>query len=214
MWRALILAILPVPALACGAPICVVDPASLDLSRIITFDDVPSGWDPGYKVDDLLVLDGASFAERFAGQSIGANGDFDTVNGAAFAPLTLLPGAPGQTLSVVHLGGSNIINGYGPAGYPRVNGQGEGAIAVQFDRDQPGLSFDLLGGEAGSAQLQFLNRDGGIIHTILLHDLGRTQLGFWRQDGTPDIAGFVMTNTDPQGLAIDNLRFDPPPNLG
>ena len=214
MWRALFLSLLPLPVWACGEPVCRVDPDSLDLALVITFDEVPSGWDPGYKVDDLLQLPGASFAERFAGQTLGAEGDFDTVSGAAFAPLTLVPGAPGQTLSVVRMFGSNILNGYGPAGYPRTDAQGEGAIAVLFDTDQPALSFEVLGGEAGRAKVQFLRRDGSEIHAIVIDGLGPVTLGFLRLDSVPDIAGFVITNTDPQGLAIDNLRFGPPPQLG
>lgn len=214
MLRAAFLALWAVPAIACDTPVCLVDAESLDLSRLITFDDIPSGWDPGHRVDDLLRLNGASFAERFAGQSLGQDGDFDTVSGEALPPLTLMAGAPGQTLSVVNLSGSNMINGYGPGGFPKVTAQGEGAIAVMFDRDQPALSFQVLGGEAGTAIVQFLRRDGSIIHVVTVRDLKRGTLGFWRQDGVRDIAGFVLTNTDPQGLAIDNLRFDPPPNLG
>jgi hypothetical protein len=214
MWRSCLLALLPLPALACTEPVCLVEPETLNLVELITFDDMPSGWDPGHLIDDTLALDGASFAESFTGQDIGADGDFDTVNGAAIGPLSLQPGAPGQTLSVVHLAGSNIINGYGPAGYPRVHGQGEGAIAVLFDRDQSALSFQVLGGEAGTARIQFLRRDGSLIHDMRVSDLGRVSLGFWRQDGLRDIAGFVLTNNDPQGLAIDNLRFGMPPQLG
>ncbi|THH35748.1 hypothetical protein E4Z66_11710 [Aliishimia ponticola] len=214
MWRSLVLSCLPVSALACGAPICRVAPDTLELAQIITFDDLPSGWDPGHRVDDLLRLPGASFAERFAGQTLGAEGDHDTVSGPALAPLTLLPGAPGQTLSVVRLYSSNILNGYGPAGYPWTHGQGEGAIAVLFDEDQPALSFQVLGGEDGAATVQFLRRDGSVIHVARVGGLGPVSLGFRRADDLPDIAGFVITNTDPQGLAIDNLRFGPPPKLG
>jgi hypothetical protein len=214
MWRALLFSLIPLPALACGEPVCRVDPESLDLALVITFDEVPSGWDPGYRIDKPLRLPGASFAERFAGQDLGTAGDFDTVSGSAFAPLTLLPGAPGQTLSVVRLFGSNILNGYGPAGYPQVNAQGEGAIAVLFDTDQPAFSFDVLGGEDGTMRVQFLRRDGSEIHAIEITGLGRASLGFLREGAEPDIAGFVLTNTDPQGIAVDNLRFGPPPQLG
>lgn len=214
MWRFVFLLILPLPALACETPVCLVNPQTLNLAQIITFDDQPAGWDPGHKVDEPLRLSGASFAERFAGQSLGTTGDFDTVDGRALSPLTLLPGAPGESLSIVRLYASNILNGYGPAGFPRTHAQGEGAIAVLFDEDQPALSFEVLGGEAGSAQVQFLRRDGSIIHELTIPDLRRMSLGFLRADATPDIAGIVITNTDPQGLAIDNLRFGPPPQLG
>lgn len=214
MWRFVILLILPVPAWACGAPVCRVDPDSLDLAQVITFDAMASGWDPGHRIDDLLQMPGARFGERFVGQTLRAAGDFDTVTGPALPPLTLLPGAPGQNLSVVRLFGSNILNGYGPAGYPNVEAQGEGAIAVQFDDDQPALSFLVLGGEGGQLQVQFLRRDGSEIHMIVIDGLARGALGFRRQADLADIAGIVITNTDPQGIAIDTLRFEPPPQMG
>jgi hypothetical protein len=43
---------------------------------------------------------------------------------------------------------------------------------------------------------------------------GPLSLGFLRAGDLRDIAGLVITNTDPQGLAIDNLRFGPAPELG
>ncbi len=214
MLRAILFALLPLPAFACGDPICIVEPETLDLTRVITFDDVPSGWDPGHRIDELLVLSGATFAERFAGQSVEAAGNFDRVTGRAFSPLTLLPGAPGETLSVVNMFQTNILNGYGPAGYPRADAQGEGAIAVLFDKDQPALALDILGGEAGTARIEFLRRDGSVIHAVDLSTRGTMNLGFMRPDNTQDIAGFVITNRDPQGLAIDNVRFGPPLQLG
>ena len=63
-------------------------------------------------------------------------------------------------------------------------------------------------------QIDFLGRDGRLIHTEIIATNGPLVLGFQRLDDIPDIAGFVITNTDPQGLAIDNLRFGPAPHLG
>lgn len=214
LFRALLIACLPLPAFACGHPICRVDPGSLELTRIINFDDMQSAWDPGFPHDEPIRMDGASFAERFAGQSLSSKGDFDQVNGPALPPLTLVPGAPGQTLSVARVLGSNTLNGFGPAGFPRTNAQGEGAIAVLFDDDQPAFSLEILGGEKGTATLMFLRRDGTIIHAITIANLARASFGFRRAGDIPDIAGFVLTNTDPQGVAIDNLRFAQPPQLG
>ncbi len=204
----------PSLALACTAPVCRVDPETLSLPQIIHFDDHPSGWDPGHRIDDTLRLPGASFAERFEGQMLIAQGDFDSLTGTARAPLTLRPGAPGQTLSVVRMMGSNILNGYGPAGFPNVHAQGEGAIAVLFDEDQPAFALDILGGERGEAQIQFWSRSGALIHTEVIATDGPLSLGFLRTGNLRDIAGLVITNTDPQGLAIDNLRFGPAPELG
>ncbi len=210
---ALCLVLLPRAALACGLPVCLTDPDVLTFAHVITFEDTRSSMGPGHRIDGLLVMDGAQFGERFAGQSLAPTGDHDAVTGAPLPPLVLMSGPPGQNLSVVHMTGNNVLNGYGAAGFPKRRAQGEGAISVLFDRDQSALSFQLRGGEAGQAQIVFLRRDGSLISTLDLTDLGEHAIGFLRSQGQADIAGFVLTNTDPQGLALDNLRFDRPPNL-
>ncbi len=215
MFRALALTCLlcPAAALACGAPVCLVDPESLTLPRVITFDDLRSGAGPGHLFDDIIPLPGATFGERFAGQELRAEGTHDAVTGEAAAPLTMLPGAAGENLSVVHFGGNSVLNGYGVAGYPRRDGQGEGAIAVLFDEDQSALAFDLRGGEAGEALVTFHARNGALIGAVPVSPTGEFAVGFLRAGGIGDIAGFVLTNRDPQGMAIDTLRFGKPPDL-
>ncbi|MFC6637625.1 hypothetical protein GV827_20030 [Sulfitobacter sp. JBTF-M27] len=210
---ALFLALAPGAALACGAQVCLVDPDSLTLTEIITFEDVRSGAGPGRNFDDILPLPGATFGERFAGQSTRARGSHDEITGDAFAPLTMLPGATGQNLSVVHFYGQTVLNGYGAAGFPKREAQGEGAIAVLFDADQSALAFDLRGGEAGAAFVTFYRRDGSAIGQVPVQPTGEFAVGFLRSTGQADIAGFIITNTDPQGLAIDTLRFGKPPDL-
>ncbi|MFC6759304.1 hypothetical protein ACFQFQ_07065 [Sulfitobacter porphyrae] len=128
LMRALFLSLLPTGLLACGAPVCLVNPDSLALTRVITFDDIPSGAGPGLRVDDVMNLDGAQFGEIFAGQGLAAAGAHDQVIGAALGPLILLPGAPGQNLSVVNFYGNTVLNGYGPAGFPRREGQGKARL--------------------------------------------------------------------------------------
>lgn len=211
--RCIFLALMPGTALACGAPVCLVDPDSLALTRVITFDDIRSSYGPGWLVDEVLVLPGAKFGEHFAGQLVGSDGAHDRVDGQAIAPLTLMAGAPGQNLSVVFFSGNSVLNGYGAAGYPRRDAQGEGAIAVMFDRDQSALSFDLRGGESGAAAVLFLRRNGSVIWRVPVEPTGEFTVGFERTDGISDIAGFVVTNSDPQGMAIDTLRFGKPPDL-
>ncbi|XDA97584.1 hypothetical protein AB1M95_15900 [Sulfitobacter sp. LCG007] len=198
---------------ACETPVCIVDPEILRLTRIITFQETQSSNGPGRLVKDLLVMDGASFGERFAGQMLDREGDHDRVTGRALPPLTLLPGAPGQGLSVVYMSGENVLNGYGPAGFPKRKGQGEGAIAVLFDDDQVELSFQIRGGEAGHARAMFLRRDGSVISELDLFGAGETAIGFARSGNEIDIAGVVITNTDVEGLAIDNLRFGRAPDV-
>ncbi|MFT4708563.1 MAG: hypothetical protein ACI9PU_002413 [Ascidiaceihabitans sp.] len=71
----------------------------------------------------------------------------------------------------------------------------------------------MRGGENGSAQVQFLRRDGSVIAQSPVRQLGEYAVGFHSKDDVPDIAGFVLMNADPQGVAIDNIRFDHPTNL-
>ncbi len=212
--RALAFVLVPHAGIACGAPVCLVDPASLVLTQVITFDGVRSSFGPGYYVDDVLVLDGARFAERFAGQTVDPTVEHDAIFGKAYGPLTLMPGQRGQNLSVVIFFGNAMLTGYGTAGYPKREAQGEGAIAVLFDEDQAAFSFELRGGEGGAARVLFLARNGGVIGETPVEPTGEFAVGFQRADGIADIAGFVMTNTDPQGVAMDTLRFGKPPELG
>jgi hypothetical protein len=198
---------------ACETQVCLVDPDTLNLPRIITFEETRSGQGPGHYINGLLVLEGAVFAERFAGQIVVADGDHDAIIGDALAPLTPMPGEKGQNVSVVYMGGNNVLNGYGVAGFPKRQAQGEGAIAFLFDDDQSALSFQLRGGESGSARAVFLRRDGAVIATLALPPPGEHAFGFVRLGGDADIAGVLITNRDPQGLALDNIRFGRPLDL-
>ncbi|WP_298838792.1 hypothetical protein [uncultured Roseobacter sp.] len=210
---ALLMFMLPQAALACGQPVCLVDPDSLALTRIITFEDTQSRNGPGHQISDLLVLPGAVFGERFAGQLVAAQGDHDVVSGEVLSPLTVVAGPPGQNLSVVFMQGNNVLNGYGAAGFPKRHAQGEGAMAFLFDEDQSAIAFQLRGGEAGTARVSFLNRNGTVIAELDLPPAGEHSFGFARDTGTGDIAGVLITNTDPQGLALDNIRFGRAPDL-
>lgn len=212
-FASLLIAMIPTGVLACGGPVCMVDPESLSLPQIITFDDMRSGAGPGYLIDDILPLPGATFGERFAGQDVVALGFHDDVTGTAFGPLTMMPGARGQNLSLVSFGGNTVLNGYGVAGFPKRDAQGEGAISVLFDEDQSALAFELRGGEAGVAFVTFHRRDGVSLGKVPVEPTGEFSVGFMRADGSSDIAGFTVTNKDPQGMAIDTIRFGKIPEL-
>lgn len=204
-----------VPAFACDRDqgVCLANPEELALTRIITFDEAHSTRGPGHQIPNVLVMDGAVFGERFAGQSVEASGDHDRITGSALKPLTVMPGARGENLSIVYFDGNNVLNGYGVAGYPKRHAQGEGAISFLFDEDQSALSFQLRGGEAGDARAVFFSRDGTAIAALDLPPTGEHHYGFIRSNGVADIAGIVITNTDPQGIALDNLRFGKSPDL-
>lgn len=210
MWRICLL-ILPLPALACDRPVCAVDPMELELEREITFDDLPSSAGPGRAVNDVLALPGAAFGERFAGQSVEADGNFDRVIGQPLAPLALLPGDPARNVAILRLYATNVLSPTGPMGYPRHEATGEGALAILFERPQSALRFDLRGGEGGTATVVFLDPSGAEIDRHDISALSEHSYGFERVDGRADIAGLLVTNADPDGIALDTLAFDPPP---
>ena len=201
------LAILLAPswAMACGRPVCAVDPAGLALPQTITFDDQSASPGPGRQLADVLALPGASFGERFAGQVLAADGDFDSVDGAASQPLTLLPGAAGRNLSMLWMPNGKVLSGDGPAGFPRQEATGEGAIAMVFDRDQGAVRLWIRGGDGGAGRVLFVARDGALIDSHDLQDLGEAPVAFVHAPGA--IAGIVLTNRDPEGIALDQVDF-------
>lgn len=202
------------PAWACEGPVCQVDPQSLALTQLIDFEGLGGVMGPGKPVPDVLALPGARFGKHFAGQRLGQAGNFDTVTGAATAPLTLLAGPKRQTKSLVYVSGNTILNGFGADLFPSRTAQGEGALAIQFDTPQPALAFDIRGGEAGTATLHFLAPTGATIARLTLGGIGEGPVAFVRGGGQSDISGLVITNEDPQGIAIDNVRFGQPLELG
>lgn len=196
------------PALACTDPVCLVDNDSLRFTRTVTFDDLPSGFGVGREVTGLLHQDGVSFGEHFVGQLRQAEATFDRIAGLAANPLQLIDGGPGQSLGIMRLYGTSVLHGHGPEGFPRPQAVGEGAIALLFDRDQAALAFDIRGGEAGWASVSFLRRDGTEIVRLRVTELGEQTYTFLRRGEVPDIAGVVLENADPEGVGIDNLRFE------
>lgn len=213
-----LVATVPLPAMGgpppCAAPICVQPRDELGLSRLLTFEDVPNSLGVGARIDDLLTRPGARLGERFAGQILTQDGDFDRVSGRPDAPLTVQPGTPGRNLGAIRLPGTVVLHGLGPRGFPRAEAIGEGAIAIAFDHDQGALALDLRGGEGGHATVIFYRRDGSIIHRLHLSPLGEDSFGFLRNATDADIAGLLILNSDPQGIAIDNLAFDDPKPSG
>src|SRR5690242_6906658 len=92
-----------------------VDPSTVPCASISTFEDVDGGESPGTNYDGLLWSGGVEFAERFAGQTVSSNGDFDQISGNPTSPLILQPGAPGQNLDVFTYS-SNVLTGLGHIG--------------------------------------------------------------------------------------------------
>ncbi|SHI78506.1 hypothetical protein SAMN05444000_10355 [Shimia gijangensis] len=196
----------------------------LELSNTLTFETLPQRPEPGFNLDHPLRSAGAWVGEHFAGQSmaevVATNGSPHDALGHAFGhrPLSVQPGLPNRNLSIAfHRGfGSNAILPLGPDGFDRVSGRGEGALAVVFDTDQMAVGFRVhtdyaapLGNipSSGDVRVHFFTRQGYPIETkVLTPGRGISEFGFRVTDG-PILGGMVVTNTDPGGIAIDDILF-------
>lgn len=184
----------------------------------VDFETYPRHLSPGTMLEGVQTFEGASIAERFVGQVITQHQGFDRLTPMAQGPLRLQAGAPGQNLSVSFIFMlSNQLEGLAPPGYPAREASGEGAISILFDRDQFALGFrvaaELPPREAGPARgmmtVTFYRRDGSMIDTMPVElEWGRAAYGFLRNGEERDIAGIAITNSDPAGIAIDDLIFD------
>src|SRR5437762_1665471 len=90
----------------------------------------------------------------------------------------------------------------------------EGSFAVLFSTDQCEFGFQLVGGNGGSATIDFFARDGSLIAEILVAGLADAFYGFSRDGGIKDIAGISITNNDPAGIGLDNLKHDVQTTIG
>lgn len=196
------------PAWAAAAPINQVNPSNLTGTALVTFEDVAGGAPPGTSYDGILESGTVAFAERFVGQTRTTSGVFDVLSGLPGGSLTLQVGAPNQNVGVALFGTSQVLFGIGPQGFPALSSTGEGSVAALFDFDQSELVFDVVGGEGGSATVQFFRRDGTLIDTVILGGLGDSSYGFQREGALRDIAGVSIFNDDGGGIGLDNLRSD------
>lgn len=202
-----------------------------DLSRngLVDFEDLEVNIGAPVHVEEIFRSGLAQFGERFAGQALTYERQYyysnpndhrntysDILGNTASTQLTLQPGSSGENVTIVRGADNNkqnaAIAGNGKAKHPSPHGLGEGSIAVLFDYDQSEFGFDLLGGQLGSATLQFWDRQGTLMDTLELefnNDLGDVKsLGFKTDDSSYSIAGVSIFNTDLGGIGFDNFVFD------
>lgn len=184
----------------------------------ITFETLPHRDEPGFNLNAPVRIRGAWLGERFLGQTVTGTLHDILVRGPS-KPLRVKPGQTGHSLSVArHRGfGSNALFPLGPRGFPDISARGEGATAVLFDRDQAAFGLlihasypDPLGIAAppGNLFLSIYTRNGRLI-AATTHQLGPgiNDIALRRSGEIPDIAGFTITNSDPGGIAIDDIVF-------
>ena len=184
-----------------------VDPVTVLCFQSATFDGLEGGDNPGTNYDGVVKNGGLGFAERFEGQTLGANGDFDAVTGTPTGPLHLQVGAPGQNLDVFSYV-TNVLAGLGNVGFPELDAIGEGSIAICFPSPQSGVSFDLVGGNGGTATLAFYRADGTLIDSVVISGLADLRYAFATANGQRSIAGILIQSTDASGVGIDNVCHD------
>jgi len=207
-WYLAISAALAFPAIA-GAQITQVNYGTLAGTQFVTFDDVAGGGEPGTNYNGIFFSNGVGFAERFLGQTLTNVGGFDQLGGApSGGSLTLLAGAAGQNLNVFTNGGSQVLTGLGPVGFPSGGAIGEGSFAALFSSGQSQFGFQLVGGDGGTAYLSFFSAGGSLIQNIALGGLANAFYGFSRAGGVQDIFGISIWNDDGAGIGFDNLKFD------
>lgn len=220
MIRALAIALACAQAAAAG-PVERVDPESLALAGRMDFETLPVLPEPGLVHDVPLIASGLVLGERFVGQRV-TGAPHDRLEGAPRGPLALATAAPGQGLATAwHAGfGSNALFPLGPAGFPAIEARGEGAVALLFADDTRALALkihadypDPFGTRPppGTATLSFYDRAGGLIDR---HEIALTNgvVGLGLISTGPGFAGVSITNDDPGGIAIDDIRY-PLPDL-
>ncbi|MEX5727004.1 hypothetical protein Ga0609869_000357 [Rhodovulum iodosum] len=191
----------------------------------IDFEELPALPEPGHNLNHGLAVIGARLGERFAGQRLAEapgpeDGRHDAPEGRPDAPLALETGAPGRGLSVsFHRAfGSNALYPLGPVGWPAEDGRGEGSAAVLFTRDACAVTLrlhteyvDALGtntAHRGDVSFAFYGRDGRLMARLARRPGGGISgFGFRTETGAPAIAGLLVTNLDPGGIALDDIRF-------
>jgi len=212
-----------VPGYAQGVHVVQYDTLKPELDARITFDSLPKRAEPGLNFNAPMRMGRTLLGQHFEGQSRQVADGFDRISGAPTAPLTLRPGPPGRNLSVaLHRGfESNALFPLGQAGFPALDARGEGALAILFDQGQRAIALRLhsdypapLGDtpKPGHVTLQLYTRQGQLVarHKAPL-STGITDIGLRRTGGLPDIAGVIVTNDDPGGIAIDDILYQTAP---
>jgi len=160
------------------------------------FNSLPSGNDP-----DFISQTGATYGESFDGQSLATGSGFDVLTGTPSSPLTLRANPTlNDNIGVVNDGLKQI---YGDLG----GKVGEGALSILFDSATNVLGMDVVGtAGSGAFTVQFFALDGSSLGTIT-QSVTNSFFGFRTTDGE-QIRGVSITNTDPNGIAYDNVTFN------
>jgi hypothetical protein len=189
--------------------------------RIETFDSLPQVTEPGINFDHHWRAPGLSIAEKLLGQGVEDSetdhGRFDHLIGLPGVPPRVIPGKSGQNLSVAyHEGfGSNALFPLGPVGIAGADGRGEGSVAFTFDDPQYAFGLrvhaeynDPLGQRPmpRAAEVAFYDQNARLITRFVLPLTRGVMSLAWRSGY--GIAAVTIENTDPGGIAIDDILYE------
>ncbi|WP_439122578.1 hypothetical protein [Marivita sp.] len=189
--------------------------------RIETFDSVPATTEPGINFDQHWRAPGLSIAERLLGQGLAETdteyGRFDSLNGLPGAQPRVIPGVSGQNFTIAyHDGfGSNALFPIGPVGIAGADGRGEGSVALTFDDPQYAFGLrlhaeypDPLGQRPmpRAAEIAFYDANARLLTDFVL-PLGRGVISLAWRSGY-GVAAVTIENTDPGGIAIDDILYE------
>ncbi len=192
-----ILAVTGLALVAAASQAGVVIDNTVSGSTVNTFDPGATG-----SVLGFITQTGATYGERFAGQTLATGTGFDVLSGTPTNPLTLLSNAvAADNIGLLSFGGSNVIYGDLSATV------GEGAVSIAFASGVTELGLDIVGVDSGGLfTVDFFDAAGALIASIAQAP-ANAYFGFRATAGSV-IAGVSITNNDPAGIGYDNVQFD------
>ncbi len=152
-------------------------------------------------VAGFISQSGATYGEKFAGQTLSTAGGFDSLSGLPSTPLALEANAAvADNIGILFHSGSNTI--YGDLG----GAVGEGALSILFDVETSIFGFDIVGVDGGDFTVDLFGTNGSLLGSFT-QAAANSFFGFEVASGDL-IAGVSITNTDPAGIAYDNITFN------
>jgi hypothetical protein len=183
----------------------------------VNFDDLPGGFannGNGISYDSPFIDNGVQFGKMFVGQTLSSNGNFDVIGGTPTGPLTLTDVAAGHNINLFTDTIGNVLAPDGHLGFPNPDAIGEGGFSLLFSTDESEFSFEILGGNGGTATVDFYKNDGTLLQAITLTNLFQSLYTFETDGLVKDIRGITITNDDQFGVVFDDLQFDTPSSIG
>jgi hypothetical protein len=182
-------------AMAVNAQAAIIIDNTISGTIVNSFNALPVGNAAG-----LISQTGATYGERFSGQTVSNIGGFDSISGTPTSLTLLANASTADNIGITFFGGSNVIYG------DLTGSVGEGALSILLDTPSNVFGFNLLGTEGGQFRTDFFAADGSNIGSFT-QTATDNFFGF-RTTGGSQISAVTLSNTDAAGLGFDNVTFD------